>query len=115
MPAALNWLHGADLLSAAGVPPKPRGVLRIGERSPRWKLVRMSISFHLGAWGIRRLRRRGGVSRSGVDVQDVGSQGVGYEAGQPPGHRAPIEARTPCDLLGLGSRDIGDEATGIGT
>ena len=69
----------------------------------------------IGGRGIRRLRRRGGLSRSGVDVQDVGAQGVCYEAGQPPGHRAPIEARTPCDLLGLGSRDIGDEAAGIGT
>ena len=38
-----------------------------------------------------------------ADVLVVGAQGIGYEAGQPPGHRAPIEARTPCDLLGLGS------------
>ncbi len=92
---------------------EPRRVLWIVALSTRrWSVV---ILNWIGGRGSRRRVRRGGVSRSGADVQDVGSQGVGYEAGQPPGHRAPIEARTPCDLLGMGSRDIGDEAAGSGT
>ena len=35
------------------------------------------------------------------------AQGVRDEAGQPAGHRAPIEDRPPCDLLGMGNRDGG--------
>ena len=50
--------------------------------------------------GGERLIRGASLSRGGA-VQDVHN-----EAGQPTGDRAPIEARTPCDLLGLGSRDI---------
>ena len=70
----------------------------------------MGICNGIGGRGSRRRVRRGGRGRS-----DVGAQGVGYEAGQPPGHRAPIEGRTSCDLLGMGDRDVGDKAAGIGT
>ena len=61
-----------------------------------------------------RLDGRGGLSR-GADVLDGPAHGVGNESGQPPGDRAPIEARPPCDLLSMGGRYVGGYAANVGT
>ena len=60
--------------------------------------------------------RAGGLGLVVLVARDGASaQGVRDEAGQPAGHRAPIEGRPPCVLLGLGGRDVGDQAADIGT
>ena len=50
-----------------------------------------------------------------------GRQGWGQRPGRqrrggpPTGHRAPMEGHSPCDLLSLGGRDVGDQMADIGT
>ena len=93
--------NGCGTLAPPRVAAQPCSILRIGRAGGVADvLVRLEV---LGA-----------VGRGLAVIQDIRAQGVGNEAGQPPGYGAPIEGRRPCDLLGMGGRNIGDEAADIG-
>ena len=52
--------------------------------------------------------------RQARDLVDQVAEGIGDDAGEPPAHGPPIGMGASGDLLGMGDRDVGDEAAVIG-